>query len=213
MQQFDTTIINGLTYKVVISKKNVKNINYRLVNNEFHISCNYLCTKKYVMSCLDKIGPSLIKRAKKPRQLICDSFYYLFGQKFDNTHIFIFENIQYHFSSEEDFYKKIKKPFLEYLKKKVKNCRDIMNITENLKVNTRKMSTRYGSYSTRSKSLDFNLTLVHYSEDIINSVIIHELAHYFVYNHSKKFYDVVYKYCPNYDLLDKELKNKYGNSH
>ena len=41
--------------------------------------------------------------------------------------------------------------------------------------------------------------------EIIDSVIIHELAHHFVYDHSDNFYKVVYKYCPNYDILRKKL--------
>ena len=67
------------------------------------------------------------------------------------------------------------------------------------------MKSRYGSNSKKTKTLNFNLILIHYDVEVIDSVIIHELAHIKVFNHSKEFYDVVYRYCPNYDKYRKML--------
>ena len=67
------------------------------------------------------------------------------------------------------------------------------------------MKTRLGSNSRKTNKLAFSLSLVHYSKDIIDSVIVHELAHYYEFNHSFKFYNIVYKYCPNYKILRKKL--------
>ena len=72
-------------------------------------------------------------------------------------------------------------------------------------VKVRNMKSRYGSNNRQSKAITYSLVLLHYSPDIIDSVIIHELAHHFVYNHGSNFYKVVYKYCPNYDMLRKKL--------
>ena len=41
-------------------------------------------------------------------------------------------------------------------------------------------------------------------EEVITYIIVHELSHILEFNHSKNFYDVVSKYCPNY----KQIKNK-----
>ena len=73
------------------------------------------------------------------------------------------------------------------------------------KVTLKDMRTRFGSNSKHTKTLHFAYVLIHYSFDIIDSVIVHELAHILVYDHSKKFYDVVYKYCPDYDIYRKKL--------
>ena len=80
-----------------------------------------------------------------------------------------------------------------------------MGITHTYKIRVRKMKSRYGSNSRKTMSLAFNLSLVHYSPEIIDSVIIHELVHDKVFNHSEKFYNEVYKYCPNYKALKRKL--------
>ena len=74
------------------------------------------------------------------------------------------------------------------------------------RISVRNMTTRYGSNSLRSKHITFALVLVHYSTEIIDSVIVHELAHIKEFNHSQKFYDVVYKYYPNYDECHAKLR-------
>ena len=70
------------------------------------------------------------------------------------------------------------------------------------------MKTRHGSNSYYKDHLSFALTLVHYSYPIIDSVIIHELAHDIHFDHSKAFYQTVYQYCPNYKALSKALNSK-----
>ena len=67
------------------------------------------------------------------------------------------------------------------------------------------MKSRYGSNNKSTKTITYSLVLLHYSPEIIDSVIIHEIAHCFAYNHGDNFYKVVYKYCPNYDILRKKL--------
>ena len=101
--------------------------------------------------------------------------------------------------------KKLKKWFLKYItyrhreyEKKMKTC---MN-----KVRVRKMFTRYGSNSVGRKSITYSTILMHYSSDVIDSVIVHELAHCFEHNHGPNFYKIVRKYCPNYDDLHTRLK-------
>ena len=67
------------------------------------------------------------------------------------------------------------------------------------------MKSRYGSNNKRSKTITYSLTLMHYSLEIIDSVVVHELTHCFVYDHSDNFYRLLYKYCPDYDKLRKKL--------
>jgi predicted metal-dependent hydrolase len=64
-------------------------------------------------------------------------------------------------------------------------------------ITLRQQKTRWGSCSSQ-KNLNFNWRLVHYLPNIIDYVIIHELAHLVHMNHSRDFWELVKKYDPEY---------------
>lgn len=61
-------------------------------------------------------------------------------------------------------------------------------------------NTRWGSCS-RSGSINFTWRLVMAPEEVIDYVIIHELAHLVHHNHSQKFWALVAAYCPSFSEL------------
>ena len=67
------------------------------------------------------------------------------------------------------------------------------------------VSSKWG-HCTRDNKLMFNLKLLNADIEIFNYVIIHELAHIRVKNHSEKFWNEVQRFCPNYKVLRKTLK-------
>ena len=69
----------------------------------------------------------------------------------------------------------------------------------------RNQKTRFGSCSYRN-NINLNINLMNYDYDVIDYVILHELCHTRVKNHSKDFWSEVEKYCPNYKELRKKLK-------
>ena len=70
----------------------------------------------------------------------------------------------------------------------------------------RNQKTRFGSCSYRN-NINLNINLMNFDYDVIDYVILHELAHTRVKNHSKNFWLEVEKYCPNYKELRKKLKS------
>ena len=88
----------------------------------------------------------------------------------------------------------------------VRKNEEIMGISEPYMVKVKPTERQFGSNSKRTHTLSFQLNLIHYSKEIIESVVVHELAHDFERNHSKNFYNIVYRYCPNYRELQKKLK-------
>lgn len=66
-------------------------------------------------------------------------------------------------------------------------------------ISLRQQKTRWGSCSSQ-KRLNFNWRLVHYLPKIIDYVIIHELSHLQEMNHSARFWELVKKYDPEYQL-------------
>jgi predicted metal-dependent hydrolase len=71
-----------------------------------------------------------------------------------------------------------------------------MNVTYTA-VRFRQQRSRWGSCSSNG-SLSFNWRLIHFSEEIIDYVLVHELAHLRHMNHSKSFWNMVSTYDKDY---------------
>lgn len=69
----------------------------------------------------------------------------------------------------------------------------------------RSQKTRFGSCSTK-KNLNFNLAIMLMPEEIIDYVIVHELAHLIEMNHSKRFWCEVERVLPDYKCRRDWLK-------
>lgn len=67
----------------------------------------------------------------------------------------------------------------------------------------RKMRSRYGSCLPKSRKIWLSLSLIHYKIEFIEYVIVHEIAHFFVPNHSKKFYAKMTELLPNWREIKK----------
>lgn len=85
----------------------------------------------------------------------------------------------------------------------------VVNKTLNLGFNRvfiRGQKTRWGSCS-RQKNLNFNWRLVMAPLQVIDYVVAHELLHLIQPDHSKKFWTLVERICPDYKDCRKWLKN------
>lgn len=88
--------------------------------------------------------------------------------------------------------------------KRVEQIADKMGLKYNV-VRVKEQKTRWGSCSVK-KNLNFNWKLILADPLIMDSIIVHELAHLVHLNHGKQFYELVEKYSPNYKLHIKKLK-------
>jgi predicted metal-dependent hydrolase len=81
-----------------------------------------------------------------------------------------------------------------------------------LQVQWRKLSlsnagTRWGSAHSNG-SIRLNWRLMHFKQAVIDYVVVHELSHLHVMNHSPCFWDTVRSVLPDYTLLRKQLKDE-----
>lgn len=67
-------------------------------------------------------------------------------------------------------------------------------------------TSKFGSCIPSKKVLHFSSRLIMLPEDKIDAIVVHELCHIIHPNHSKKFYNLVKEYIPNYDEINKWLK-------
>ena len=198
-------VVDNKSYQVNVTYKRVRNINYRFKDNQFYVSCSRLTLMSSIKSGLDKFARHLIKSSVK-KVPVGEDYIYILGNKiylcFPGTCTFMNESFDY--KTMDEFKKKIKKIFLKYLTSRTEYWAKEMKAPKYL-VKIRDMKSRYGSNNRAKKSITYAFMLIHHPLDIIDSVIIHELTHCFVFNHSDKFYKLLYVYCPNYNSLRKRL--------
>lgn len=75
------------------------------------------------------------------------------------------------------------------------------------KVRFRQQKSRWGSCSNKG-TLSFNWRLIHFSPDVIDYVVIHELAHLKHHDHSKEYWELVRKFDRDYKRKIRFLKQQ-----
>ncbi|MCI8638692.1 MAG: M48 family metallopeptidase [Coprococcus sp.] len=95
---------------------------------------------------------------------------------------------------------KIKSKFSE----RVSHYCSVMEVSAG-RITIRNQKTRWGSCSAKG-NLNFNYKLCYLPEELLDYVVVHELAHRRHMNHSQLFWEEVEKYCPGYRECRRRLK-------
>ena len=106
-----------------------------------------------------------------------------------------------HHEELRQFYKR---ESMNYLTERVKFLSEQMQQFPT-KLSFREPKGRWGSCSSKG-SINLNWRLILFSPVTVDYVIVHELCHLRHMNHSKEFWSLVEKNCPNYQVSEKELK-------
>ena len=202
-------------YLVIIEKKNNKNLYIRITEDlKIKITCNYLFTKLSIKKVLEDNRRSIekmIDKQIKKNETNKREYNNLLGKKL---------NI---------IYKEVKKPiynldtiivkddvmlnnwYKKYAKDVFKKYLDEAYYVFDEKIpypiiKVRSMKTRWGVCNRRDNSVTLNLELIKKDPEYLNYVIVHELSHFIHFDHSRAFWHVVEKYCPDYKTVRKKLK-------
>lgn len=73
------------------------------------------------------------------------------------------------------------------------------------RITIREQKTRWGSCSSK-KNLNFNWKLLRAPKEVLDYVVVHELAHLKEMNHSRKFYQLIENIMPDYREQERWLK-------
>ncbi len=191
-------------YEVVISHRHNKGIRYIYRNARFEASAPMLVLDSYIIKRLkDKYIDYLLSRQSPPP--ITDEYVYIYGNKYPNHYpnkMAFNDGSVLTYNDTQSFYKSAKKIFLKEVENRIRYYERLMNLPMH-HVIVRAMKTRFGTFSKRTNRICISLYLFHHSLEMIDSVIVHELAHHLVFNHSSAFYQIVYKYFPNYKAVHK----------
>lgn len=109
----------------------------------------------------------------------------------------------------------LKSQAIKIIKEKVSHFSKLMGLRYN-RVVVRDQKSRWGSCSCL-KNLNFNWRLIMAPEAVLDYVIIHELCHLKEMSHSKSFWNLVARYCPQWheyrDWLDNHSIEITGKLH
>ena len=204
---------NGKEYDVEITRKSNKNTYIRIKDGKIVVSTSYFVTNRQIEKMLDKNHVFLeksIKKSSEKKEKIENHI--ILGEKYDiiimnNMEEIDYQNKKIYLDSISKYDSLMKKETRKLFEERLKYNYDLFE--EKIKfpsLTIRKMSTRWGTCNRRNNKVTINSELFRYSIEEIDYVIIHELSHLVHFNHSKDFWNVVSKYCPNYKEIRKRLK-------
>jgi predicted metal-dependent hydrolase len=82
-------------------------------------------------------------------------------------------------------------------KNKVEEVSSKLGIDKPKEIGIKKLKNRLGSL-TPSGTINLNVNLLKMPSDIIDYIILHELCHLKIKEHSRHYWDLVHKHMPNY---------------
>lgn len=199
--------------EVKIVYKNNRNIVFRFDENGcLIVSCPRNTLNDEIASLITKNETSLIRMYERclEQMKYAEEFWYL-GNRYD---VIFEDNIESAFIEENYIHAQDEDMLDDFLEsemdrvfeEEISICRKCFNNLPDFKLKTRKMKTRWGVCNRHNNTITLNTELIKKKVDLIDYVIIHEMAHFYEGNHSKKFWAIVEKACPNYKLRRKELR-------
>lgn len=208
-----------MEYKVEISYKKVKYLRMKVKDGTVKVTAPFLTSKEYIEKFIASnttfIKKQMLKYESKLAKttfsfndeitILNKKYIILKGirNKINGNYIFIKEDL--------DIAKQIKKLFknqlLELLSSLSLSYYQKMNIDVLFpKIVIKDVKSKWGSYSKSKNEIIYSSNLLFKDSIVYNYIVVHELSHMLEYNHSKKFYEIVEKYCPNYKKIRKMLK-------
>ena len=205
---------NDKEYEVEIIRKKNKNTYVRVRDNKIYVTTSYFVSNGKIKRLLDEnryeIG-NMIDRAKvrehrKELFIVFGKYYNVIYGDFDRDLILEEDTIKV--KNQEVLYKwkdnLVKSTFYNRLMSKFDDFEEDIPIPT-LKI--KPMKSRWGVCNTKTKCITLNLDLFRYDIKCLDYVAVHELAHFLEPNHSKAFWSIVEKYCPDYKEIKKILKD------
>ncbi len=179
------------------NKKNIKHCYLRVLDsNTLHIKANIYFTKNDAKNLIYKKKDWIIEGLEKykAKKIINENEFLYMGE--------VKTLADYNILDVDKFYRTKSE---EIIKPMVESYSKIMNLSSS-SIKYRKNKRTWGSCNYKN-GLNFNILLMKFPLVVIEYVVIHELAHIKHKNHSRKFWDLVEKYCPDYKQREDLLKS------
>lgn len=220
--------VKDVNFEVNIDKKHIKNIYMKLDGNCIKVSCPYRLNDYEVYRFIEskknwlyKVYQYNLDRPKNMYMYDGSDVFYIFGKPYklirnigkkrvnieNDTIFFTYKN------ENEDSIKALYKYFDSMLLNEARGYLDrhigilhdygYNNYPE---LNTRIMTSKWGVCYTRNNKINISSYLIHYPLECLEYIMVHEMTHFIIPNHSKRFYEIVNNNMPDYKIANEKLK-------
>lgn len=199
-------------YILYLDYKRIKSIIFRLKEDEphaFRVSLPYGTRLSYLESLFKKRYAELLRLEKSMKKPPFGDYTFVFGKRIRVTDLKSQYNIEKNPHNLTTFYEVFNDILYAYIQRRVRFFERKMKIDKPYNIKIKTMKTRWGSNSKRTMTLAMNEMLIHFSPYIIDALIVHELAHYFIRGHGQDFYAYLETIIPHYKYFDKLLKEHH----
>lgn len=207
-------IYQGKTYPIIIIRKHNKNTYIRIKEENIVVTTSYLMPRIKITKLIEENRKSIermLDHSLKNKEK--NKHFYLLGKEYQ---VILNSKYQEPKLEEDKIYSVNQKELEKFLQEYKENLFSLhlekcyAMFTEKIpfpKLKYRNMTTRWGVCNTKTKTITLNNELLRYEIECLDYVIIHELCHLLVPNHSSQFWHYVEKYCPNYKEIRKKLRS------
>lgn len=187
-----------MEYTVV--RKRIKNMYARLdKENNLVISAPLLLSKKQIDTFAKEAYDKLIKKkSKKPNKSI-------FNKEGEIKILGNYTKIE----NLSELNGLLLVSLKNYLNNNYLNIVNMMGIDKVPSVKIKKVKNYLGQYNKKNHCITLNILLGHMEEELIEYVLIHELAHTRYMDHQDGFWKEVSKYCPYYKTYRTKCKKEF----
>lgn len=207
-------------YKIIINYKKIKNIYLRIKNSQVYLNVPLNTQKTTIDKILSdkkdwieqRVNKQILDEKTKTKN---ENFVKYLGKTYElNVVDSDLESVE--LTSKINLYTQAPQALLNkwYAKEAQKIFIPIMEQFLSLtkqkinKLSIKKTKTIWGSCNAKKANISLNIELVKMPISAIEAVILHEIAHLSHQNHSKDFYDYIYKFMPDYKLRIAGLKSR-----
>ena len=209
MEKQEIFIIHG--FPIVVNLKIGKTLAHRFTFNggQINMSVTPSYNKKRLESLIEKSLPESKVKKFNSEPYVGKDYIYITGKK----HRLVVLDEGDHREKMDDYVITKRKNIRPELRKlaydvylnEIRKIEKEMHIRKPHSLKVTKMTAAVGKHYKEKNMITLDESLIHYSISIIDSVVAHELCHYYYQNHSKDFYNLLLKYCPDYKILKNKL--------
>ena len=199
-----------LSLEIIVTEKKIKSLILKYKDGKFHLSKPSFVSNAKAKLWLESLPKQQYEKLmQKSKQKQSEDFIYIFGKKYHlqitdlNIKKVVIKEDVVHVYDQQYLDTYLKQLLYAYVTKRIQ---ELHMVSFDVHVDIQKMKSKYGCCFYTKQRIKLASSLIHEPKVIIDSVIIHELAHFYYPNHQKEFYEKINQYDANYKMHHAFLK-------